>query len=396
MRYWSTARLQSLTVIAAFVLAACAASGGNQTCRKALEAAEVQLDGFRRAYTDPTRIPRSWDNGKTRLVDSGDWTSGFVAGSYRYMFEFTQDQTWRHTAEDWTAALESQQHNTSTHDIGFIIFNSFGNGARLAGDSRYASVLIQAAESLLTRYDADVGAIRSWDFGEWNFPVIIDNMMNLELLYVATELTGDQGFADVATRHAQTTLQNHFRDDYSSFHVVDFDGATGAVIAKQTHQGVSDSSSWSRGQAWGLYGFTMVYRFTRKPEYLELAQGIAEFYLNHAHLPDDLIPYFDFDAPEHHDIDNIRDSSAAAITASALLELTNYVPAKSAARYRDAARAMLRSLASPAYSAVAGGNGHFLLAHATGRWQANDEVDVAINYADYYYLEALMRCVGTR
>ncbi len=356
----------------------------------------MQLDGFRRAYTDPTRIPRSWDDGETRLVDSGDWTAGFVAGSFWHMFEFTQDQTWRQSAEDWTAALESQQHNTSTHDIGFIIVNSFGNGARLTSDARYAPVLIQAAESLLTRYDADVGAIRSWDFGEWNFPVIIDNMMNLELLYVATELTGDQEFASVATRHAETTLQNHFRDDYSSFHVVDYEGASGAVIAKQTHQGVSDSSSWARGQAWGLYGFTIVYRFTRKPEYLELAQGIAEFYLNHAHLPDDLIPYFDFDAPEHPDIDNVRDSSAAAITASALLELANYVPVKSAARYGDAARAMLRSLASPAYSAAAGGNGHFLLAHTTGRWQANDEVDVAINYADYYYLEALMRCIDTR
>lgn len=361
-------------------------------CATALDAAQVQLDGFRKAYPDPTKIARSYDNGQAKMVETKDWTSGFVSGSFWYMYEYTRDPGWLNSAERWTVALESQKNNTRTHDVGFIMFNSYGNGLRLTGNEAYEPVLVQSANSLMTRYSPVVGATRSWDFGEWSFPVIIDNMMNMELLYSVSQMTEDQKFADAATNHASTTLKNHFRPDYSSFHVVDYDPETGAAIHKQTHQGISDDSAWARGQAWGLYGYTMVYRFTREEEFLKQAEKIAGFYLNHPNLPEDKIPYFDFDVPNDPDIENYRDSSAAGVAASALLELAAYVSEPQASRYREAALSMLRSLASPAFSAETGSNGHFLLKHATGRWQANDEVDAALNYADYYYLEALLRC----
>lgn len=363
-------------------------------CTSALDAAQIQLDGFRKAYPDPAIIARSYEKDQPKLVGVNDWTSGFVSGSFWYMYEYTRDATWLKAAEQWTAELESQKNNTGTHDVGFIMFNSFGNGYRLTANEAYAPVLVQSAESLMTRYSPIIGATRSWDFGTWSFPVIIDNMMNLELLYFASQVTGDQRFADTATAHASTTMKNHFRPDYSSYHVVDYDPDTGAVVHKQTHQGISDDSAWSRGQAWGLYGFTSVYRFSRDEQFLKLAQNIAEFYLNNPNLPDDKVPYFDFDVPNDPDIENFRDSSAAAVAASGLLELAEYVSEPAASRYRGAALDMLRSLASPAYSATTGSNGHFLLKHATGRWQANDEVDAALNYADYYYLEALLRCTA--
>lgn len=361
-------------------------------CASALDAAEVQLDGFRKAYPDPTKIARSYEKGRAKMVETRDWTSGFVAGSFWYMYEYTKDPTWLASAEEWTAALESQKNNTRTHDVGFIMFNSYGNGLRLTGNQAFEPILVQTADSLMTRYNPNVGATRSWDFGEWSFPVIIDNMMNMELLYAASQMSGDQKYADAATSHATKTMNNHFRPDNSSFHVVDYDPESGKAVHKQTHQGIGDDSAWARGQAWGLYGYTMVYRFTRDSRFLEQAQKIAEFYLGHPNLPEDMVPYFDFDVADDPDIENYRDSSAAAVAASALLELSAYVPEPQASRYRGAAIDTLHSLASPAYSAKTGTNGHFLLEHGTGRWQADDEVDGALNYGDYYYLEALLRC----
>lgn len=363
-------------------------------CKSALDAAQVQLSGFQKAYPDPTSIARSYEKGKVKMVPTRDWTSGFVAGSYWYMYEYTQDTDWLAAAETWTAALESQKNNTRTHDLGFIMYNSYGNGLRLTGNENYGPILVQTADSLMTRYSPVVESIRSWDHGEWAFPVIVDNMMNLELLYFASKYSGDDKYAKVATTHANTTLKNHFRDDYSSYHVVDYDPETGEVTAKQTHQGIADESAWARGQAWGLYGFSMVYRITRDQKYLDRAEKIANFYLSHPNLPDDMVPYFDFDVPDNPEIENFRDSSAAAVAASALLELAGYVDAADATRYRKAAMKMLHSLASPAYSASDGANAHFLLKHGTGRWQADDEVDAALNYGDYYYIEALLRCAA--
>lgn len=369
-----------------------AASPAPAMCLAALDAAEAQLDGFRCAYTDPSRIPRSYGNDELRLVSANDWTSGFVAGSFWYLFEYTRDPGWRAFAEQWTAALESEKHNTGTHDLGFMMFNSFGNGFRLVGTPEYEPILVQSAESLLTRFNPTVGATQSWDHSEWKFPVIVDNMMNLELLYFASASTGDRRFADAATTHAHTTLKNHYRPDSSSYHVVDFDPVSGVVLSKQTHQGLADDSAWSRGQAWGLYGFTMVYRLTRDRRFLGMAQNIAEFWLNHPNLPEDGVPYFDFDAPDYPGIEPLRDASAAAIATSALLELAGSVSGPRASRYREAALSTLGALASPAYAAAKGSNGHFLLMHSTGNQPAGSELDVAISYADYYYLEALLRC----
>ena len=361
-------------------------------CHQALDRAELQFKGFRETYTDPAKIPRSFGRGQVRLVDPSDWTSGFVAGSFWLLYDHTQEPDWREAAEQWTEVLESQKYNTTTHDLGFMLYNSFGNGFRLTENPAYRDVLLTAAESLMSRYHPIVGATRSWDHGSWTFPVIVDNLMNLELLYWASKSAGKPEFASAANSHAVTTLNNHIRPDDSSWHVVDFDPASGSVIWKGTHQGIADDSTWARGQAWGLYGFTLAYRESRDRRFLETAVRIADFYLSHQNLPADKVPWFDFDVPDYQEIENIRDSSAAAIAVSALLELATFVPESKGEYYRHQALLMLRSLASPSYSAKLGLNGHFLLMHATGNQPAGSEIDVAINYADYYYLEALLRC----
>ena len=335
-------------------------------------------------------LPRSLDEeGRIMPVSGGDWCSGFYPGCLWQMFELTGEARWETLAREYTGKLEQQQWNSSDHDIGFRMMCSYGNGYRLTGDSTYREVLIRSARSLLTRYNDTVGCIRSWDWNRdvWKFPVIIDNMMNLELLFLATRETGDSLFHRIALRHARTTMLHHFRPDHSSWHVVDFDPGTGEVRMRVTHQGYSDESAWARGQAWGLYGFTMTYRFTEDLEFLDRAEKIASFILGHPNLPEDHVPYWDYDAPGIPD--EPRDASAAAITASALLELSGYSPEGD--RYRDAALKILESLSSPRYLSPNGENRGFLLDHSTGNRPGNSEVDVPIIYADYYYLEALKK-----
>ncbi|MHC4945291.1 MAG: glycoside hydrolase family 88 protein [Planctomycetota bacterium] len=263
-------------------------------------------------YPSYTQAYASWVN-----KDAHFWTSGFFPGCLWLLFERTGNPAHRTWAENWTAGLEGEKFNTTTHDIGFMLFNSFGNGYRLTQDPLYLDVLLQAAESLATRYDPVVGCIRSWDWGSWQFPVIVDNMMNLELLLWASKNGGQSAWRDMAISHAEKTLENHVRPDGSTCHVVDYDPATGGVIAMSTWQGYSADSTWARGQAWAIHGFTMVYRETLDPAFLDAARRIADFYIEN--LPDDLIPYWDFDAPG---IPNTaRDTSAAAIAASGLIEL---------------------------------------------------------------------------
>ena len=360
-------------------------------CTTALDAAAMQLAGFMVAYATPATIPRSAStDGDVRLVGPGDWTSGFVAGSLWLMYEFTGDVAFRSAAEARTTALAGEQDTTSHHDLGFQFMSSYGNGYRLTENPAYPAVLQTAADSLSTRYSTSVGAIKSWDFGSWSFPVIVDNMMNLKLLYQAAELSGDDAYAERATTHAATTLANHFREDHSSFHLVDYNPSTGAVVGKQTRQGLRDDSAWARGQAWGLYGFTEVHGETGRADFLMQAENIAGFLLDHPNLPDDKIPYWDYDAPD--EASTPRDASAAAIAASALLELSGYVAEPNATRYTTFALDILRSLSSPTYAAEAGQNSYFLLKHSVGSLPENSEIDVALNYADYYYLEALLRC----
>ncbi len=325
-------------------------------------------------------------NGHNRL-----WTAGFYIGTLWYLYEFSGDQALRAEAERKLPILEEQQFSTRTHDLGFMLYCSYGNAWRLTGDERYRDILMTGATSLITRYNPTVKSIRSWDQtrGKWTFPVIVDNMMNLEYLNWASRVSGDPKYGDIAVTHANTTLKNHFRPDYSSYHVIDYDPETGAVLHKHTHQGFADESAWARGQAWGLYGFTMMYRDTRNKEFLKQARHIADFILGHPNLPEDKIPYWDFNADA---IPNaLRDASAGAIMASALLELSTYVRGAASRRYLCAAESMIRSLSAAPYKVESGVKGGFILQHSVGSFPGNSEVDVPLTYADYYYVEALMR-----
>ena len=321
------------------------------------------------------------------------WCSGFYPGSLWYIYEYTRNDAVKALAEKNTLKLDSIQYVTRDHDVGFQLNCSYGNAFRLTGNEAYKQVLYQGAKSLSTRFKPTAGVIRSWDFVrkgcDWKFPVIIDNMMNLELLLSMSKAYADDSLQNIACTHANTTILNHFRDDYSTYHLVDYDPETGAVRGKQTVQGFSDDSSWSRGQAWGLYGYTCMYRLTGDARYLEQARGIAGFLINHRNMPADGIPYWDFDAPAL--ASTPRDASAAAIMASALVELSGFVPAAEGERYMAFAEKQIRTLASPEYTAPAGENGGFILRHSTGAYPFSSEVDVPLTYADYYYLEALTR-----
>lgn len=336
--------------------------------------------------------PRTFLNGKVKYVQMEDWTSGFYPGTMWLMYELTGDSAWRSYAKKYTEAIDSVKYLTWHHDVGFMIQASFGNGLRL-GEDKYKEVIVEAARSLSTRFRPVAGITQSWNTDKgwqstrgWECPVIIDNMMNLELLFNATRLTGDSSFYRIAVSHADQTLKNHYRPDYSCYHVVDYSLKDGTVRSKQTAQGYSHESAWARGQAWGIYGFTICYRETSDPKYLKQAQNAFNFVINHPNYPADFIPYWDFDAPEIPD--EPRDVSAAAIMASALYELSTY---ENKEFYKGWADKIMASLVTPAYRAKPGGNGNFLLMHSVGSIPHGAEVDVPLNYADYYFLEALER-----
>lgn len=332
-------------------------------------------------------------DGSIWYVPVDDWCSGFFPGSLWYLGELTGDQDWSRRAADYTETLDSAQYLTWHHDVGFIIGSSYLNGYRLGKKEQYAPVVVNAAKSLATRFRPGAGVIQSWNVDKgwqsergWACPVIIDNMMNLEIMFEATRLTGDSTFYDIAVSHANTTMAHHFRPDFSCYHVVDYDPATGDVRHRQTAQGYADESSWARGQAWALYGYTMCYRYTGDPNYIYQAIKVCDMIFSTPSMPDDLVPYWDYNAP------NIpsepRDASAAACTASALYELSTYLPGRG---YKELADKVVASLSSPAYRAATGENNHFLLMHSVGSIPHGHEIDVPINYADYYYLEALLR-----
>jgi hypothetical protein len=332
--------------------------------------------------------PRTLENGNLKLVPAKDWTSGFFAGELWMLYAFTHKPEWKAKAAEFTAREEKEKFNGGTHDMGFKIYCSYGSGYQLTKDAAYKDVIIQSAKTLSTRFNPKVGCIRSWDHHkeQWGYPVIIDNMMNLELLFAATRLTGDSSYYKIAVSHANTTMKNHFRPDYSSYHVVDYDTVTGKVVKRNTHQGYADESAWARGQGWALYGYTMCYRETKNVAYLHQAENVAKFILHHPNLPADKIPYWDFNAPG---IPNEpRDASAAGVIASGLFELAKYSQNKK--EYLTVANTMLENLTKN-YRSPVGENKGFILLHSTGSKPQNSEVDVPINYGDYYYLEALLR-----
>lgn len=340
---------------------------------------------------DSLTIPRSTKKDGTLIGGkSKDWTSGFFPGILWYLYEFSNSEILKTKAQEITAYIEKEQYNGGTHDMGFKIGSSVENGFRLTDNEHYKNVIIKSAETLSTRFNPIVGCIRSWDHNsdKWDYPVIIDNMMNLELLFSAYKLTGNKKFYDIAISHANTTLKNHFRKNNSSYHVIDYNPKTGKVEKKNTHQGYSDESIWTRGQTWGLYGFTTMYRETKDTKYLEQAIKIANLILNHPNMPSDLIPYWDFNAP--HIPNEPRDVSAAAITASALIELSQYTPKKKLAKkYFLSAKTILTNLSTEHYQEK--NSKYFVLNQSTGSFPSQSEVNVPLVYADYYYVEGLLK-----
>ena len=383
---------------AALVAAGCGNSGGEAIAKlidENVANAELQLTSLLEASEagDTLRIPSTFKDDEVCFVPEDDWVSGFFAGTLWYMYELTGDEMWAAHAKRHTEALDSVQYLTWHHDVGFMVYDSYGNGLRLTGDGSYRDVLVQTAKSLSTRFRPGAGVLQSWNTDRgwqsergWTCPVIIDNMMNLELLFNASAISGDPTYRDIAVSHADKTLANHFREDASCYHVVDYDPGTGEVLHRCTAQGCADGSAWARGQAWALYGFTIAYRFTGYERYLQQARKVAAFILGHPRLPEDKVPYWDFDAPDIPD--TYRDVSSAAIIASALCELYSFTDDKS---YLDAVDAILASLSTPAYRAEPGTNGGFILMHSVGSLPHGSNIDVPLNYADYYFLEALLR-----
>lgn len=343
-------------------------------------------------WEQKTLLPRTLDKeGKLITSDSKWWTSGFFPGVLWYLYEATGDTLLKEYACDYTSRVEKEKYNKGNHDVGFMLYCSFGNGYRLTGNEKYKQVLLKGAESLSTRYKDHIGVIRSWDFNRavWQYPVIIDNMMNLELLEWASKNSDNSRFAAIARSHADVTLKNHFRPDYSCWHVVSYDTITGQPEKKHTRQGYSHESSWSRGEAWALYGYVMMYRETQQKHYLAHAKKVANYILTHPRMPEDGIPYWDYDAPDIPD--TYRDASAGAIMASAFIELSTMIQGELSRKCLMMAETQLKTLTSPEYLAEPGTNGNFILKHSVGSLMEHSEVDVPLTYADYYYVEALLR-----
>lgn len=337
-------------------------------------------------------MPRNYSPTENKFTTSKTtwWTSGFFPGSLWYIYEYTKDSAIKAEAEKRLGIIEHVKNYTGDHDLGFMIYCSFGNAYRITGKPYYKETVLTAAETLIKRYRPSIRSIQSWDSSaNFRCPVIVDNMMNLELLCWASDETREPKYKVIAIDHTSTTLKNHYRSDNSSYHVVDYDLVTGKVVRKKTAQGFSDESAWARGQSWGLYGFVLMYRFTKEAQYLEHAKKISKFLLHHPNLPKDKIPYWDYNAKEIPAA--YRDVSAASIMASALLELGIYADKEEKKEYAKAAKKILQSLSTNTYRSMPGENSGFILKHSVGALPYNSEVDVSLTYADYYFLEALMR-----
>ncbi len=382
------------------LLAACSAdSGKGFDTDKALDYCDKQVHRTLKELKDekgcidytmmPRNIMDSLNVWHCRKACKEEWCSGFWPGILWYDYEYTGDEAVRREAENFTASLGFLVRTPAyDHDLGFLVFCSYGNAYRLTGDRRYRRVILDAADSLAILFNSRVGTLLSWPRGVARYGghnTIMDNMMNLEMLFWAARNGGNPYLFDIAVSHADKTMEHHFRPDYTSYHVAVYDTLTGDFVKGMTYQGYADSSMWARGQAWAIYGYTMVYRETKDFRYLDFVQKVADAYLRA--LPEDYVPYWDFDAPGIPDAP--KDASAACVAASALLELSTYVPAPKNGYYKDCAVKMLSSLSTPAYQC--GKSKPAFLLHSTGHWPAGSEIDASIIYADYYYMEALLR-----
>ena len=385
-------RLTTL-MLALLALTACA-----QTQESLPDLSKRVFDLAREQYTlleknvtakGPGAFPRSFEADTLRTSDLDWWCSGFFPGSLWYIWQYTGDEKILQRASFHTNRLSALIGRHTDHDLGFQLTCSFGHAWRLTGRSEAADILRKGAAQLAQRFDPQIGCIRSWDFGKWNYPVIIDNMMNLELLL----RYGTPEEQQMGIRHAETTLENHFREDFTSWHLVDY-APDGSVRGKQTVQGLADDSAWARGQAWALYGYAMLLAqdavdTPHWERFCAQAEGIARMLLER--LPEDGIPLWDFNAEPGA----LRDASAGAIMAAGFLRLADYTADEGLAQAcRDMAERQVRTLASPAYLAEAGEIGGFLLRHSVGNLPSGSEVDVPLTYADYYFLEAILRLNG--
>ena len=381
------------------MLSACASTPASQIdVDKTLHYCDVQihktLNSLHQADSmDYTMMPRNILQGETkwnlRKATKEEWTAGFWPGVLWYDYEATGNDSIKEEADKFTRSLGFLAEIPAyDHDLGFLVFCSYGNGYRLTGNEEYKKVILAVSDTLATLYKPAVGAILSWPrnvemFGGHN--TIMDNMINLEMLFWAAKNGGNKNLYDIAVAHADKTMENQFREDYTSYHVAVYDTITGECINRCTHQGYADNSMWARGQAWAIYGYTVVYRETKEPKYLDFAKKVAQVYLDR--LPEDYIHNWDFRAPV---IPNATsDASAACVVASALLELSTFYTGEQADKYKNAAIKMLVSLDSDKYRA--GETNHSLLLHSTGHWPNKSEIDASIIYADYYYMEALLR-----
>ena len=376
------------------VLAVSCQESMKQLSDRVFELAEYQFAKMDEQLTDTT-VPKSTRFGLLVPSESKSWTSGFYPGSLWYTYLYTGNEEIKALAEKNTEKLYIETQIVRSHDIGFMVNCSYGNAYRITGDEKYREPFINAAHLLATRFNPTVGLTLSWNVTpkrkHWRYPVIIDNMMNLELLTKAHALCGVDSLLNVALTHANTTMKNHFRPDYTTWHVVDYEPETGDIRMKVTHQGYSDDSAWARGQAWAVYGYTMMYREVSEPAYLAQAENVAKMLLER--LPEDGIPYWDFDSPDAPD--SQRDASAGAIMASSFIELAGYTADKQLSKsLMKMAQKQIRTLASDEYLAQPDRNGYFLLKHSVGSYPSDTEVNVPLTYADYYFLEALLRING--
>ena len=346
--------------------------------------------------SDYSMEPRNILEGDTawncRKARAEEWCSGFWPGILWMDYAYTKDDHIRKAAEGYTKALSFlKEHPIYDHDLGFLVINSFLKGYEQTHSEEYKQIALACADTLATLYNNKVGTILSWprhvkDFGGHN--TIMDNMINLELLLWAAENGGSKQLKDIAISHADTTMRYHFRPDGSCYHVAIYDTQTGDFIKGMTHQGYADSSMWARGQSWAIYGYTMVYRYTKEQRFLDFAQKVTDIYLKRLHdTSNDWIPIWDMDDPRGQQAP--KDASAACVVASALLELCQYVNADKGREYRAAAEHMLSDLSSEKYQSR-DKNVAFLM-HSTGHHPNGSEIDASIIYADYYYIEALLR-----
>ncbi|MDW7691211.1 glycoside hydrolase family 88 protein [Flammeovirgaceae bacterium SG7u.111] len=364
-----------------------------RTVEESLVYCEAQASKTLELLPDSQYLPRNVAANETdwKLVKYKDWTSGFWPGTLWYLYEYTGDEKWKQAADKYSRYLTPLSVTPAAdHDLGFQVFCSFGNGYRLTKNAEYKDIILKTSDTLATLFNPTVGTILSWpvmvEKMGWPHNTIVDNMINLEMLFWASKNGGDSSLYNLAVSHAETTMENHFREDNSVYHVIVYDTLTGEKIKGVTHQGYADETMWARGQAWAIYGYTMTYRETKDPKFLDFAHKVSRVYLDR--LPEDLIPFWDFDAPG---IPNApKDASAAAVVASALIELAGYTEdAALAGEYLTKAKKMIATLSTDEYQSK-DKNTSFLL-HSTGHHPKGSEIDASIIYADYYYVEALVR-----